>query len=215
MKSFKNFLVEREPLPTMDGKTTMEYLQANCSKYLSENNDLDRNIMYRGMPFKAEGSVVMTVRKDRKPLDTGMGLHTVMDEWFFEKFGHRARSQGLFVTGDTKQVSLYGERFIIFPVGEYEYIWSPMVRDLYKMDWNKEMGKSKQFFDPLKKDTQLTLDPQQTMLVRGVLERFQYQTDNINDALRTKHEVVMMCDQYVAVPVHLYENDLRYRLEYM
>lgn len=204
MKTFKDFILEREAAPELDGKTTMDFIMKNCSKYLRENNDPTMNIMWRGMPFKSQGSVVKTVRKDRKPVDTNFKVHGILDEWFNDTFGLRARSQGLFVTGDMKQAGTYGERFIIFPVGDYKYVWSPEVRDLLKV---------------AKSDIALVLrdKPQSDheSAIRGIMDGLNYQTDGLVEALRTKHEVVMMCDQYIAVPYHLYDSDLRYRLEYM
>ena len=101
-------------------------IKRDCSKYFTE---LYPCFLYRGM--EAFNAIVGygIPRLDRKPKDTHQVVHEMADEWFLKKFGWRARSQGLFVS--TKEyVGLYGDKYIIFPVGDYKYVFSPKVHDL-------------------------------------------------------------------------------------
>ena len=74
------------------------------------------------------------VRKDRRPKDTNIEVHEKLDKLFLEKFEWRARSNSVFtwiISGVMKP--------LFFPIGKFDYIWSPNVYDLYT-DVHPEMG---------------------------------------------------------------------------
>ncbi|CAG7581450.1 MAG: hypothetical protein SLAVMIC_00848 [uncultured marine phage] len=79
---------------------------------------------------------------DRKPLDMNLGTHKLLDEYFDKKFGVRLRSKGVF-TSTWLLAKSYGIPFLFFPTGNFDYYWSPEVRDLYKAvdqtDWYDEI----------------------------------------------------------------------------
>lgn len=60
-------------------------------------------------------------------------LQKIFDEFFYKKFRWKPRSEGVFTIGDIKSIrGVYGIPYIFVPIGEYKYLWSPDVDDLYE-----------------------------------------------------------------------------------
>jgi hypothetical protein len=79
-------------------------------------------------------------RTDREPRDNSQELHNTFDKGFLEKFGWKGRSEGVFVWPVNNIAaflldSLDGDShtFIFYPIGEFKYIWSPKVKDLFNV----------------------------------------------------------------------------------
>ena len=72
-----------------------------------------------------------SVRTDRKPMNTDDDIHKVTDDWFNEKFGIRGRSGAMFATGNFGEARAYGTVYCIFPIGDFKFVWSPVVKDLF------------------------------------------------------------------------------------
>ncbi|WP_158700327.1 hypothetical protein [Cronobacter dublinensis] len=77
------------------------------------------------------------IQNPRKPRDTETELHHIIDDWFFNKFGIRARSQCIFCSPNREYTSKYMQNGGIMlelelPPGEpFNIIFSLMVDDLY------------------------------------------------------------------------------------
>ena len=71
------------------------------------------------------------MRDNRRPLDTPLWLHTVLDDWFYKKFKVRARSNALFCSFNDHLARNYGNVYRVFPIGKYQAISSFKVKDLY------------------------------------------------------------------------------------
>ncbi len=73
-----------------------------------------------------------TPRKMRKPKDTDVETHKKLDGLFYDKFGWKVRSEGLFTTMSSYHNQYYGSnQYIIFPKNGFKYVYNPDVRDLY------------------------------------------------------------------------------------
>jgi hypothetical protein len=71
-------------------------------------------------------------RKDRKPKDLAEHYHKGMDRVFYDKFGWRPRSEGVFVTNNFVTAESYGNAVnIFFPVNGFSFVWSTIYSDLY------------------------------------------------------------------------------------
>ena len=76
-------------------------------------------------------------------------IQEYLDDLFYSKFKLKPRSQGVFCTGDIDGTREYGRCFIIFPVGNYQYLWNPRIFDLYQeiydnLDWNQLIVRGRQ-----------------------------------------------------------------------
>lgn len=70
-------------------------------------------------------------RTDRRPLDSPKFIHDAIDKMFKKKYGWSARSEGLFCWAMRFTDSLTYGNWLVFPAGNYEYVWSPDVDDLW------------------------------------------------------------------------------------
>lgn len=128
------------------------------------------------------------VRKDRKPRDTPEDIHEWADNWFYENFGIRARSNTMFCTSEASKTKQYGELYIVFPIGNFEIIWSHRLKDLYT-EWM--VTKGLEFW----KDYFLTSFAKT------------YHKGNLQKAIKSGNEIMLHCDEYYilrsisAVPV--------------
>lgn len=113
-------------------------VQKDCAPYLKA---IQGRRLYRGLneskfESEANGGVFLGhVRNDRRPRDSNRWLHDVMDKFFMEKMGVPARSASLFAVKDFGTAENYAPlqqgAHVIFPIGNFEYAWSPIIQDLY------------------------------------------------------------------------------------
>jgi len=110
----------------------VQLIKKNCKPFLSEFDIYD-NPIYRGSNRNMADNIFMKVRsrKRRKPKDTPMFLHNILDDLFNKYFGWKARSEGIFVTHNRSMANNFGWSVLFFPKGKYEYIWNPDIEDLY------------------------------------------------------------------------------------
>lgn len=199
-------------------KKKNEYQQAadlivrNCQPYLTAiKNQLESNILYRGINVQPGAKVIIQSKcpVNRKPTLTPIEQHHAADDWFFEKTGIRYRSNAVFCTGNRGDAGSYGNMFIIFPIGNFSFCYSPKIDDLTpeldeavdnyliahgKMPWHD------------------TPTPKQiSAIVRKVLRSGNYkQNNNLIKAIHSGNEVMVHCDTYYAVPVISYDDIIDY-----
>jgi hypothetical protein len=123
-------------------ESLMATLRKDCSKFIEEMHGA-RRFFWRGTT--ADGNELVVTRKprleDRRPLNTAPEIHDMMNKAFQEKYGWKVRN-GIFVTNLAIDAKSYGTPRIFFPKGDYTYLWSPDVSDLYV-----QMSKYDSLFD--------------------------------------------------------------------
>lgn len=122
MTRLKNYIKEE-----LNWRRIAEIIKKDCKPYLKEIGNLS---LYRGMFAENRPFVKKISRTDRKPKDSSLVSHKIMDNIFKKKYGWKARSEGVFVTGDRSITHAYGITYIYFPIGKYKYLWSPNIHDL-------------------------------------------------------------------------------------
>lgn len=140
------------------------------------------------------------VRQDRKPLDFTRMRSKILDNWFEDKFGIRARSQCMFVTGQATELGdlkFYGTPCVVFPIGKFEYVWSRYVQDLYG-DLN--IGAAD--------DGKAYTDEELERKMINWLKDKHYQKTGLDQAVKMKNEVMIKCESYYAFPIE-YLDDLK------
>jgi len=156
-------------------------IKKDCKPYLKQLNKLNfsnynllrsgrRNVGY----FKK-----LSVRMDRRPIDTPMDIHNWLDNWFHKKFGIKARSQTLFCTSDISFAGSYGSSiYYIFPISNFEIIWSNIVKDIYNQD-SFRMG----------------LEIFQERFLAGIRPN-SYGKGDLQGALKSGNEIMLYCKEY-------------------
>lgn len=144
----------------------LEILEEKCKPFLDfrEKNKID---LWRGVTSNflnkygklLDKEVFLIKHKNRKPVDTPTILHDRLNSKFKEKFGWNVRD-GVFCLPDkgiaqsyAEMATLkskkwdYPEAYLVVPVGEFDYCWSPEYKDLTadikvgnKLKWSEHMN---------------------------------------------------------------------------
>ncbi len=145
---------------------------------------------YRGMAkHDPNVPIVVETRKDRVPRDTDKAIHGRADAWFERRFGIKYRSQSVFITSNKFTAAGYAghsERhvFRIIPLGSYRYCWSPKALDM------------------------LALVASASMPIEDLLAGAGYTESSLQRAHDLGHEVMLFCEEYIAIPSHLIDGKL-------
>lgn len=223
MQTFKQFLLT-ESLDAATIEELNEYIRAHCRPALDLIQQQDV-VFYRGLsksslteliedypgPGEMKAGEVM-VRKDRRPRNTPQFAHDFIDEWFNERFGFKARSEGLFVIGNPAEATGYGTACIVLPIGEFSTYSSTKIEDLTQKlfpdhNWEQNSG-------PIGGHSAWPAgDPdeeQQLQLAKIVLDGADYEkNDIVGMAKNTKMEIMIDCDKFVAIYAFSLPNALK------
>lgn len=177
-----------------EGKTTkidlrewefdsMEFLETlltkNCQPYLKTIKGT-KELLFRGtnQSFKL---AQITPRKNRTPKDTPLKYHKLLDKLFNIKFGWKPRSTGIFCSG-RDQARVYGNVYSIWPIGQFKFIWSPVIHDLYMKIYNLAWGTERWSIDLEQSTIQELVDT--------------YQKTNLKLAIDNRNEIMLNCSEY-------------------
>lgn len=130
-KSFKQFLIEElSPRQIFD---VVDEICNNCKPYLNEIKEPHNFMLYRGVDLDIPyTSAIHNTHRDRVPSDMSPVFHKALDDWFYNRYHIRFRSNNaMFCTPVKNQASLYGNIGVVYPIGKINYIWSPQIHDLY------------------------------------------------------------------------------------
>jgi len=148
MKKFLEFINEDLSYDEIE-----KLIKNDCSPYLM-NED---TILYRGFKPVIDDVISVKRRKGREPVDMPVEIHLELDDMFYEEFGWRVRSEGVFVTTSIQDAKQYmprkqdeekyikDEPYIFIPKGEYRFVYHPDIDDLFSyyeaiMDDNYDGG---------------------------------------------------------------------------
>lgn len=160
----------------------VEAITRDCKQFLKQ---MEGRLALRGTRSSANNGLAnqylfkRSVRDDRKGMNTRPELQAEYDRWFNQHFGVKPRSAGIFTTGSAKEAKSYGTVYAVFPIGEFKYIWSPKVDDL--------------FFDN-KKDTVAD--------AFAFLDQAEYQDTDLAAGLDSGNELIIVCKEYYSVLCH-------------
>lgn len=126
--SSKNEVMDRKKDPALDELLTV--LERDCKKFIKETG----GFLFRGTNRTLGGDIYKKTnpREDRRPVDTPRMVHALADELYFKKFGWKVRSEGLFTATNISMTAGYGSnRYLVFPIGNFEYVWSEDSYDFF------------------------------------------------------------------------------------
>lgn len=116
-----------------------DVIAVKCAPYLKQWNR--KQMLYRGvgtpLPYGQFASIV-NVRTNRRPTGSSKTHHTHLNKMFSGAGLKANRSNSLFCSGDKSQADMYGTPLVVFPVGEFNYTWSPNVTDAIEMEDDSE-----------------------------------------------------------------------------
>jgi hypothetical protein len=182
-------------------KEVVDTLKTHCGPFLQDIKKVGR-LLYRGT-YKVDWREPMQhtqVRMDRRPKDTNLILHNYTDDYLEKKFGWRPRGQGVFTTGNRGQAVSYGNLFSVWPVGDYKYLWSDDVRDLFNNFRTALQLSSGEMKSAAKVHRALQDDDNGKRKIQKLLNTFQ--DTNLRKAVVSGNEVILGCKSYYLVNAH-------------
>lgn len=220
MITFKKFLLEKEEtINSRNPQELADLIKRDCKKWLNEVSDISEYKIFRGTNsiMKRPESILYKkdVRKNRQPKDTSKAVHDIFDEYFEKNFGWKMRSESLFVTGDESIASEYGYAYMVLPIGDYNYCWSPKVPDLtgyFEYEVRKRVQNAYNEKKISDYDAELLIYTNSHLpfsvwnidrvsfdykkLTFQILDDGEYTDINLKRAIKTKNELMIACDSY-------------------
>lgn len=184
-------------------------VESRCQPFLNAFSDAYsqgiKRTLRRGLLIHSQEDFLhIKVKKDRKPSLSSLRVHEAADDWFFDKFGIRARSQTIFCTSSLQMTKEYGVPHLVFPEGEFQTIHSPKVDDMfiYTGDYSIyrkycDMYGEPEYLDMKREEfiSQLDEETFRTVLY-AMLESYDYRLNDLSGALLSLNEVMVYCDNY-------------------
>lgn len=131
MKKYYNFINE-ETITVQQTSKILDKIFEECKPYIDLMKSCDgQRLLFRG--FRDEITIKeIKHRWNRTPIDTPQEIHDFLNDKFNKKFGWNARSGVFCYLKEIKNVTTgYGNPYILFPIGDFKYLWSNKVHDLY------------------------------------------------------------------------------------
>ena len=170
-------------------------IQQDCQPYLQQAKGLP---LYRGMYADEKAIFNKKARMgNREPMNLPKDVHTKLNQLFLFKHGARFRN-ALFATGSDTEASMYGVTYHIFPIGEFKFLWSPKVNDLY-LKWGAikidNTGKTDQ-----------EVKQEKLQVFHDTALKTHYTTNNLTRAIKSQHEIMMRVNSYHAIRTSSFES---------
>jgi hypothetical protein len=121
------------------------------------------------------------VRTDRKPRDSAVDFSEMMDDYLQGTVGWRPRKEGMFLTGNRQEASRYGKMYLVFPVGNFKFVWSKKWKD------------TMEFFNTIKFNEP---DKMEDAIAN---EMGNFSSSDLPAALKSNNEVVVQTPEYFAI----------------
>jgi hypothetical protein len=162
----------------------LKTIRQECAPFLNAIRHNPTGFLYRGISRNVRNGMksgnildipvmygVEQTKADRQPRDSTNKLHVAWDEFFLKQFGWRARTDHVLFASSEKQMCVgYGTQVVItMPKGNFEFIWSPNVADMWgdcTSEWAEE----------------------------DVLKMKDYRNDDLHAAIKSGHEVMIRCE---------------------
>lgn len=121
-------LVEADKMiPTKKAKEIAAFIHQHCKPWLKES---DGRSLYRGLRSpRSDSPYVGDVRTNRQPKDSSPILHNGIVQAIHDAGLIANRTNSIHTSPDFGIASEYGKVFTVYPIGEFNYTWSPHIDD--------------------------------------------------------------------------------------
>lgn len=213
---FKQYIKEEKVPKTLSEINS--FIESNCQPYLRERGFY--NPLYRGMRGITDETFIRKPREDRKPKDMALAVSQALDIVLKEKIGWKPRSEGIFTTTNKSEASVYGNPYVIFPIGSFKYVWfTPNIADtiliatkILSYMFDKKMlsmsGKT-QLVKILRNDIKTLSNENYDLLMEATRNILNQKNEPVTKGLKHLNktiEVTLKCKKYLAVRPDIYNN---------
>lgn len=112
-----------------------DFIITNCQPYLNENTNWINMPLYRGVKGFKEAVSIHSYPVNRPARDTSELTNKILIHAFSEAGIKANRDNSIFCSGSQNLAYSYakdnGSIFVVYPIGDFDFCWSPSVRDLY------------------------------------------------------------------------------------
>jgi hypothetical protein len=190
-------LLERSEIvdTSLSAEQAANIISKQCQPFLNEIGDIDTHQFFRGTRIRFSPNVVIQEpRVDRRPLTNTRSAHDAADSFFFDEFGIKFRSQALFCSGLEEIAKIYGDVYIVFPIGKFDFCWTEEFTDMF-LFLRKELI--------LKKQEHLS-DKEQAEYLRSLLEvtEFHFNDNSFGKYFGSgfrRHEMMIKCQEVLLI----------------
>lgn len=172
---------------------TIEVIRTQAHPFLDEKVDL-----YRGR-YSRDKITIVSPRPDRRPMSSSKELQDALNVLMREANPTVTRNNSLFVTGAASQTSSYGEPHNVFPLGPFDYSWSPMLKDAW-VDASKYIPAYYDLRDSNNLDVETILNA-----FREVGVAFRSNDGSLQEAVSTGNEILISCKSALLIRTSYYE----------
>jgi len=198
-------------------------IKEDCKPVLKEIKKA-KKLIWRGAKIQNSLITRRRTRMNRRPLNTEIEIHKILDQLFKKKFGWRARSQSITGTSNMDSALMFGDRpYLLFPIGEYDVIWRKNIGDFIQVIplwvedyfeakagkinirrlieiWSRGILKGIDADDP---------DVEKILLVK-IKKDLEYEVSKctsgkLSQALKGRHELMFKCKEYYLVEGNMQE----------
>lgn len=185
----------------------VDYIKDNCQPWLKEVGIP----LYRGIGSD-DTVIIKTPRTDRRPLSYNRSKHDLSDKVFKSIFGWKGRSEAILSTLSKSRSHYFGQSsYMIFPVGNFKYIYSEKVLDFVLIG----IGDEGDIVIPKHYDSEAS-DTLNIELDKGNKEVIDMYTDflthNYTDKGLYKYkdksiEVMLKCEKYIGIKMEYFDRN--------
>jgi len=152
-------------------------LKKDCAPFIRELKGAN-SYLFSGIDKKIDSIISRELTRDiRNPIgDLDDKTRDKINLELKEKFGFDRSTNVKFGTGDYATASNYGYGYMIFPIGNFQYIWSPKIQNLNV--WFR------------------THDKDDKTIQKAVNS---YKNKNLKKAIKSKNEIAIFCKSYYII----------------
>lgn len=88
-------------------------------------------LLYRGYEMFADQPFQRDYREDREPKDSSKDLTNIFNLAIDSAGGKADRNNAIFVSGNARTASIYGQVYVVFPMGNFDYTWHKDIDDWF------------------------------------------------------------------------------------
>lgn len=170
----------------------LEKFESDCKPWLDMIHGASQPA-YHGAHVDIGEWTIKPMKHRTKPRDTSVAQHDDANEFFMSKFGYPCRNW-FFTSGSLATAKLYGKPFTIFPVGEVNYLWSPVIEDfaVQTEHFKHELAMQDRQM-PFDKVRELAIDRMKEFIRQPGVWEF---NKGIKQALKSGHEIMLDCKSF-------------------
>ena len=219
-----NYLTETQIPPTSIIKSTIEFINDTTNPEFLTMVKKQKKMLYRGLSVwypENKAHIVANKNKDRIPKDTPIEIHNGLNKMFNKKFGWNVRN-GIFTVSSIHTATYYGVPHCFFPIGNYEYVSSNKIGDLFNSQQTFSKGLKNYIINGVLEETEikraydnevkfypnLAYDKFKVRYIRKINREFKsfidsYSDKNLQFAIQRNCEISFNCDKYILAKIDI------------